>query len=188
MRKLIVTEFMTLDGVVEAPHEWSFPYWNDDIARFKLDEIMTSDILLLGRVTYDGFAAAWPNRENDEAGFTEKINTMPKYVASNSLKTADWNNTRIIRANLIEEVRQLKQQDGGFIMVAGSPNLIQTLVREGQVDEFWLLVYPIVLYHGKRLFYNGSEPTSAGPLKLKLNEVRSIGSGVILQRYETERA
>src|SRR3954470_12104001 len=114
--KIVVTEFLTLDGVMEAPNEWSFPYWNDDIGKLKLDELLAADAHLLGRVTYEGFAAAWPSR-TDEAGFADRMNNLPKYVVSTTLNKAEWNNSHIIRENIKEEISKLKQQPGGNILV-----------------------------------------------------------------------
>ncbi|HET8908317.1 MAG TPA: dihydrofolate reductase family protein [Ktedonobacterales bacterium] len=176
MRKIIVTEFLTLDGVMEAPNEWSFPYWNDEIGTFKLDELFASDALLLGRVTYDGFAAAWPS-QSDEAGFADRMNGVAKYVVSTTLKDATWNNSTIIAENVAEEVGKLKQQPGQDILIAGSANLIGTLMRDNLIDEFQMLVYPVVLGKGKRLFPDGIDAT------LKLIESKPYDSGVVLLRY-----
>src|SRR5215212_1813944 len=114
MRKVVVTEFMTLDGVMEAPNLWSFPYWTDDISKIKFDELFASDAMLLGRVTYEGFAAAWPSM-TDEAGFADRMNSLPKYVASTTLDDAEWN-ASLIKENVAEEVARLKQQPGQDIL------------------------------------------------------------------------
>src|SRR5213593_2282404 len=110
-RRLAATLFVSLDGVVESPEKWSFAYWNDEIGKFKLDETMAADALLLGRVTYEGFAAAWPSRK-DDAGFADKFNSMPKYVASRTLEKAEWNNSTIIGADLAKDVAELKERHG----------------------------------------------------------------------------
>jgi dihydrofolate reductase len=180
MRKLIVTSFVTLDGVMEAPNEWSFPYWNDEIAKVKFDELMASDVQLLGRVTYEGFAAAWPTM-TDEQGFADKMNSMPKYVVSTTLKKAEWNNSTVIKANVPEEIARLKQPSGGDILVAGSATLIKTLMQHGLVDEYTLLVYPLVAGKGLRLFGDGIKAP------LKLIEARATGTGVTLQRYAPDQ-
>ena len=146
--KIVVTQFMTLDGVVAEPQEWSFPYWSDQTGDFKLEELRASDAQLLGRITYEGFAAAWPTMEKDPAGFADKMNSMPKYVVSTTLKKAEWDNSTIIKTNVAEEVAKLKKQPGGDVLVAGSMTLIRTLMEHDLVDEYHLLVYPIVL--GKR--------------------------------------
>lgn len=178
MRSVLVTEFLTLDGVMEAPNEWSFPYWNDEIGQFKLNEMMGSDALLLGRVTYEGFAAAWPER-TDEDGFADRMNSVPKYVISTTLREAAWNNSHVISENIAEEVSKLKQQDGQNILVAGSADLIHTLMQHNLIDEVRLLIYPIVLGKGKRLFSENANTL------LKLVESKSYDTGVVLLRYQT---
>jgi len=178
--RIVVTEFMTLDGVMEAPNEWSFLYWTDEIAKFKLDELMTTDVQLLGRVTYEGFASAWPER-TDEAGFADRMNSMPKYVVSKTLKNADWNNSTIINKNVAEEISKLKEQTGSDILVAGSATLVRFLMENDLVDEFRLLTYPIVVGKGKRLFSDGQAAS------LKLIDTKTYDSGVTLLRYEPDR-
>lgn len=173
MGTLIVTEFLTLDGVMEAPHEWSFPYWNDEIAKFKLEEVFATDALLLGCVTYEGFAAAWPSR-TDDAGFADRFNNMPKYVVSKTLTKAGWNNSHLIQANVAGEIAKLKAQTEQDIAIHGSGQLIQSLLREGLIDRYQLLVYPLVLGRGRRLFPEGSEA------KLELVEAKPLGSVVLL--------
>jgi dihydrofolate reductase len=181
MRKLVVTEFVTLDGVVAEPQEWSFPYSTQEIGKFKFDEHFASDALLLGRVTYEGFAFAWPTR-TDEQGFAERMNSLPKYVVSTILDKLDWNNSHLIKENVVEEIARLKQQAGMDIIVHGCPTLLQTLMQHDLVDEYHLLVYPIVLGKGKRLFSEGT------PASLRLTESKLMGStGVVLLRYEPDR-
>ncbi len=175
MRKVVVTEFLSLDGVMEEP-AWTFKYWNDDIAKFKFDELFASDAHLLGRVTYQGFAAAWPSR-TDEQGFADRMNGLPKYVVSTTLKKAEWNNSHLIKANIAEEVSKLKQQPGQDILVAGSATLVQALMKHNLIDEYHLLVYPVVLGSGKRLFTDGSHTT------LRLVEAKTFSSGVVLLVY-----
>ncbi|MDB4939691.1 MAG: bifunctional deaminase-reductase domain protein [Candidatus Doudnabacteria bacterium] len=177
MRKLIVTEFITLDGVMEAPHEWSFPFWTPEIAKFKKEELFNSDIQLLGRTTYEGFAEAWPTMQ-DEEGFADKMNSMPKVVVSTTLTIPKWNNSTIIKGNVIEEITKLKQQEGKDILIAGSAQLIQSLMPHDIIDNYQLLVYPIILGKGKHLF-----PDGIAPINLKLNETRSYDSGVVLLSY-----
>lgn len=179
MRKLIVTEFMSLDGVIENPM-WTFKYWNDEIAAFKGEETSSDQPILLGRVTYEGFAAAWPSRTDAESGGVY-FNGTRKYVVSTTLDTADWNNSIIIRDNVVEEIRKLKQQDGPDIVVHGSANLVKTLMQHDLVDVFRLLIYPLVLGKGKRLFEAGTEAT------LNLVETRSFSSGVTALIYEPDR-
>jgi dihydrofolate reductase len=173
VRKLVVTEFITLDGIIEAPNEWSFPFWNDEIAKYKLDELFACDTVLLGRVTYEGFAGAWPSR-TDEAGFADRMNSIAKYVVSTTLNEAPWNNSTILRGNFAQEITLLKQQAGMNILVAGSATLIQALAQENLIDEYQMLVYPVVRGGGKRLFAEGSAKT------LKLIHSQQFGSVVNL--------
>lgn len=178
--KLVVTEYITLDGVMEAPNEWFFPYWSDEIAKFKLDELLATDVHLLGRVTYTGFAGAWPS-QTDKAGFADRMNSLPKYVVSKTMEKAEWNNSTIIKDNIVEEVSKLKKQPGQDILVAGSATLVQILMAHDLVDEYRLLTYPVVLGKGKRLFKDGSIAA------LKLVESKSFSSGVVLLCYQPDR-
>jgi dihydrofolate reductase len=178
VRRLVVTQFMSLDGVVEDP-AWTFPYWNDEIARFKGEETSASDALLLGRVTYEGFAAVWPQSEDEGADY---FNNVRKYVVSETLEgPLEWNNSRLIKGDVVEQIADLKRRDGEDITVHGSANLVQTLMRHDLVDRYRLLVYPLVVGGGKRLF---GEDTTAN---LKLLESRSFGSGVVALIYEPDR-
>ncbi|HSS55155.1 MAG TPA: dihydrofolate reductase family protein [Gaiellales bacterium] len=174
MRKLIVSEFVTLDGVMEDPGGaegfdrggWAFKFERGrDGDAFKVDEVFGSDALLLGRRTYEGFAAAWPER-TDEAGFADRMNSMAKYVVSGTLERADWNNTTVIGDDLAG-VRALKDQDGGDILVAGSGRLVAGLVEHDLVDEYRLMVFPTILGRGRRLF-----PESDATADLELVEAR----------------
>jgi len=177
-RKVIVTEYVTLDGVMEEPGQWSFPFWNDEAAQFKSDELFASDALLLGRVTYQGFAAAWPTM-TDTGEFGEKMNSMPKYVASTTLEEVAWNNSRLIKGNVVEEVSALKRQPGQDILVAGSGVLVHTLMQHDLIDEYRLMVHPIILGSGKRLFRDG------GAMKtLKLVETKTFSSGIVVLTYQ----
>jgi dihydrofolate reductase len=178
--KLVVTEFLSLDGVMEAPEKWSFQFWNDEIAKFKLDELFASDAHLLGRVTYEIFAGAWPSR-TDKEGFADRMNSLPKYVVSTTLKKAEWKNSHLIGENPAVEVSKLKQQPGHDILVAGSATLVQMLIQHDLVDEYHLLVFPVVLGGGKRLFRNESET------KLKLTETKTFDSGVVLLSYAPDK-
>ncbi len=177
MRKIVVSEFVSLDGVMENP-AWTFPYWNDEIAQFKGDETNAGDALLLGRVTYQGFAAAWPESTDEGAPY---FNSVRKYVVSTTLETAEWNNSVLIKDNFVEEITKLKQQDGRDIVVHGSATLVQTLMQHDLVDRYRLLVYPLVIGEGKRLF---NESTTA---TLKLLETQSFSSGVVALVYEPNR-
>src|ERR1044071_3947266 len=148
MRKIVVTEFISLDGVIENPG-WTFPYWNDETAAFKGAETSASDALLLGRVTYEGFAAAWPQSQDEGA---EYFNNVRKYVVSTTLDSAEWNNSVLIKDNVAEEIAQIKQQEGQDITVHGSARLALWLMQQGLVDRLHLLVYPVELGKGQRLF------------------------------------
>lgn len=182
MRKVIATEYVTLDGVMEEPGQWSFPFWNDEAAQYKSEELFASDALLLGRVTYQGFAAAWPTM-TDTGEFGEKMNSMPKYVASTTLEELAWNNSRLINGNVVEEVSALKQQPGQDLLLAGSGVLVHTLMQHDLIDEYRLMVHPIILGSGKRLFRDG------GAMKtLKLVETKTFSSGVVVLSYQPASA
>jgi len=185
--RIVVTEFVSLDGVVEAPGGgesfrhvgWSFEFDRGDAGnKFKLDETLSSDALLLGRVTYEGFAAAWPSR-TDEAGFADKFNSMPKYVVSSTLENPEWNNSTVLQGDVVEEVSKLRREQDGDIVVHGSPRLVQTLLEHDLVDELRLMVFPVVLGSGKRLF---GDTTDKKPLRLVDSKV--VGEGVAILVYQ----
>jgi dihydrofolate reductase len=186
MGKLVVTEFVSIDGVFEDPggaedYEhggWTFEYdRGDDGNKFKLDELMEAQVQLLGRVTYEGFAAAWPTREGP---FAEKLNNDPKYVVSTTLKDPEWQHTTVISDNVVGEISKLKDETEGDILVAGSGTLVQTLLEADLVDELRLMVFPTILGRGRRLFPDGIDR-----LKLKLAETRTVGpDGVQVHVYE----
>jgi dihydrofolate reductase len=185
MSRLVVSEFVSLDGVMEEPR-WTFEYhdkrpWTEDQMKFKNGELFGSDSLLLGRVTYQGFAGAWPSMQDDPEGYGKRMNGLPKYVVSRTLEKAEWNNSRVISGDVAAEVTKLKEQPGQDILVFGSCSLVQTLLQLGMVDELRLMVYPVVLGSGKRLF---NSPLHAA---LKPVETRAFGSGVVLLRYQAER-
>jgi dihydrofolate reductase len=179
MGKLVVTEFITLDGVIEDPGGsekserggWAFQFdRGQDGDKFKFDELMASDAQLLGRVTYEGFAKAWPTMEGT-GEFGEKMNEMPKFVVSTTLENPEWNNTTVLKGDLAEEVGKLKQRFAGDILVAGSAQLVQSLLAHDLVDEFHLMVFPVVLGSGKRLFADGADTKA-----LNLVETMQTGS------------
>ncbi len=178
MRKIVATEFVTLDGVMEEPGEWSVQFRNEEAAKFKLDELFASDALLLGRLTYQGFAAAWPSM-TDEEGFADRMNSLPKFVVSTTLKEVAWNNSTLISENIPEEVAKLKQQPGQDILIYGSADLVHTLMQHGLIDEYRLMVHPIVLGRGKRLFRDGSDTTA-----LRLMDTRTTSTGLVILTYE----
>src|ERR1700735_2373641 len=150
MRRIVVTEFLSLDGGMEAPGGsegpefggWTFKFDDPEGMKYKLDEVSDHDAMLLGRVTYEGFASAWPGR-TDEVGFADKMNAMPKYVVSRTLEKADWNNSTVLSGDLATEVSALREQDGGDILVAGSATLVRGLIGADLVDEYRLMVFPI---------------------------------------------
>jgi dihydrofolate reductase len=185
MGKIVVTEFVSLDGVIEDPggaedfkHSgWSFETSRgDEGEQFKLDETVASDALLLGRKTYEGFAAAWPSREGE---FADKFNSMPKYVVSSTLNDPEWSNSTVLEGDLPEEVAKLKDRHDGDIVVHGSAQLVQALLEDNLVDELRLMVFPVVLGTGKRLF---AETSDKKPLRLVDSKV--VGDGVTILTYE----
>jgi dihydrofolate reductase len=184
MRRLIVSEFVSIDGVMEGPGPddpyvhagWTMEYGSPELFQYKLDEVLQGDALLLGRETYDGFAAAWPGR-TDEMGFADKMNTMPKYVATSSREKLTWNNSHRLKDDIKSEVTKLKADTGKDILVAGSSDLLQALIMNDVVDEYRLMIYPVVLGSGKRLFKEGTKA------RLKLIDCHTFGSSVVLMTY-----
>lgn len=186
MGKIVVTEFISLDGVVEDPggaEDYARGGWAFDFDRgqegdkFKMDELVEAEAQLLGRVTYEGFAAAWPERD-DEAGFARKMNEMPKYVVSATLERPEWQNTTVLTGDPVAAVAALRDEVDGVILVAGSVTLVQALIANDLVDELRLMVFPVLLGEGKRLF-----PEGDAKKPLKLVESKTTGD-VSLQRYE----
>ena len=189
MRNVVVTEFITLDGVFEDPGGaektehggWSFKFWSEDSGKFKYDELVASDAMLLGRVTYQGFAAAWPEM-TDEAGFADRMNSLPKYVASRTLDKLEWQNSHLIEGDVVDAVSALKQQEGQNILVGGSGQLANVLLRADLVDELRFLVSPLVLGSGRRFFEDGSAPRT-----MELVEAVSLDMGVLALTYRRQR-
>ena len=187
MGRVVVTEFVTLDGVMEDPGGaegfehggWAFEFERgEDGDRFKLDEIMDAEAHLLGRVTYEGFAAAWPSREGP---FADRLNHDPKFVVSSTLDDPEWNNTTVLKGDVGSEVGRLRDEVGGNILVAGSRTLVRALLREGLVDELRLMVFPVVLGKGKRLLDEGLDRRA-----FRLVEARPVGEqGVLVLVYQT---
>jgi dihydrofolate reductase len=183
MRKLIVTEFVTLDGVMEAPggepghprSGWVFDFMGPEQQEFKFEEIQEADVQLIGRVTYESFAGAWPQREGP---FADRMNSMPKYVVTTTLDDLEWNNSTPIKRDVAAEVAKLKQQEGGPILVAGSRTLVQTLIEHDLVDEYRLMVFPVVLGSGAKLF-----PESPDKLPLELVDTKAFQTGVQVNTY-----
>jgi class 3 adenylate cyclase/dihydrofolate reductase len=186
MRRLIASEFVTLDGVMEAPghdqhpdgkNAWVLRYAGDDQQRYKFEELFEAGALLLGRVTYEIFAAFWPTAPTDE-GFAKRMNSIPKYVVSESLRTAGWQNSIIIGGNPAEKIAELKQQSGGDILLLGSADLLNSLITHDVIDEYRLMVFPVLLGSGKRLFRAATDITH-----LQLVDTRTFASGVTVLTY-----
>ena len=187
MGRIVVTEFISLDGVVEDPggaEDYRHGGWTFEIERgpegdkFKLEELQEAEAQLLGRVTYEGFAAAWPKME-DDSGFAAKMNAMPKYVVSSTLERADWQNTTVLPGDPAQSIAALKDEVDGVILVAGSATLVKSLIENDLLDELRLMVFPVLLGQGKRLF-----PEGEAKHRLKLAESKTVGDGIALLRYE----
>jgi dihydrofolate reductase len=186
--RIVVTEFLSLDGVMEAPggdNDFARGAWSFDIERgdegdqFKLDETMAAEALLLGRRTYEGFAASWPSRDGE---FADKFNNMPKYVVSSTLEDPEWTNSKVLSGELDQEVSRLREEQSGDIVVHGSAQLVQALIEKDLVDELRLMVYPVVLGTGKRLFGDTSDKK-----RLRLSDSKTVGDGVTILVYEAAR-
>ena len=188
MGKLVVTEFVSLDGVMQAPggEDFKYPGWSFDFDRgedgnqFKLQETLETDALLIGRVTYESFAGAWPSREGE---FADKFNSMPKYVVSSTLEDPEWNNTTVVGSDAVAAASKLKQDVDGIVQVPGSLRLVQALIEADLVDELHLMVFPVVLGTGRRLFGETSERSD-----WRLTEAKPVGpDGVLVLIYERAR-
>jgi dihydrofolate reductase len=189
MGRIVVTEFVSLDGVMEAPggEEFKYPGWSFDFDRgedgdkFKLDETREADALLIGRVTYESFANAWPNREGP---FADKFNSMPKYVVSSTLEDPEWNNTTVVKGDVLAEVEKLRREVDGIIQVPGSLRLVQDLIENDMVDEIHLMMFPVILGTGRRLFGETSDRK-----RMRLADSKTVGEGIpvlIFERAEDE--
>jgi dihydrofolate reductase len=186
--KVVVTEFVSVDGVFQDPGGvgeidrggWSFKAEHgEDFDKFKNDELMAAEVQLLGRTTYEGFAKAWPQMEETEGDFAVKMNSMPKYVVSTTLENPEWNNSTVIKDDVAGEVKKLKKETDGDILVAGSGELIRTLLDEGLVDEWRLMIFPIVVGQGKHLFAEQRDMS-----ELKLKDSKTIGpDGIVVLTY-----
>jgi dihydrofolate reductase len=185
MASLVVTEFVSLDGVMEGPAgddgfvrgAWSFQVdRGDEGDKFKLDETLEAEALLLGRRTYQGFAAAWPTREGE---FADKFNTMPKYVVSSTLDNPEWTNTTVLRGDAVDEVSKLRSRHDGPIVVHGSAQLVHTLIEHDLVDEIHLMVFPVILGTGKRVFGETSDTK-----RFRLTDSKTVGDGVAIMIYQ----
>jgi dihydrofolate reductase len=188
MGKIVVTEFVSLDGVMQAPggEDFKYPGWTfefdrgEDGEQFKLDETLESDALLIGRVTYESFADAWPKREGP---FADKFNTMPKYLVSSKIDDPEWNNTTVIKGDVVDEVTKLKQDVDGIIQIPGSRRLVHELIEADLVDEVHMMIFPVILGTGDRMY---GETSDKKPMRLK--ESRTVGDGVVILVYERARS
>lgn len=177
MRKIVAGLFVSLDGVIESPEKWQFPYFNDQVGAAVGAQMAASDTMLLGRRTYEEFAAYWPDHGSD-VPFADQMNDTPKLVASTTLRSVQWKNSTLIDGNVAEELAKLKQQPGKNISITGSATLIRSLLRENVLDELNLLVHPVVVGSGKRLFTDGSEHA------LKLVDSMTFDTGVVSLTYQ----
>jgi dihydrofolate reductase len=179
MRRVVWAEYVSVDGVVDEP-SWTGPFWNDEISKIQKEQLFRSDALLLGRVTYEGFANAWPNM-TDPDGFADRMNKLPKYVASRTLKEPKWN-AIVITGEVADAVSRLRQETGGDILIYGSATLVHTLVEHDLIDEFRLMVHPIVVGRGKHLFRD-----EIASKTLRLTDVKTTSSGIATMIYEPAR-
>jgi dihydrofolate reductase len=177
--RLVATEYLSLDGYFHEPGQWSHRYFNEEAAAFKLAELRASDALLLGRKTYEGFAAAWPGMRASTGEFGEKMNDMPKYVVSSTLRDPRWTGSKVIGGDFIEEIRRLKKQPGGDLCLAGSGRLFNALTHENLIDRYRFMIHPVVLGAGTKLFTDASSKR-----ELKLVETKAFESGIVVVEYE----
>ena len=177
MRKIVAGLFISLDGVVEAPETWHFPYFNDEMGEAVGSQMAAADTMLLGRHTYEEFAAYWPT-QGDDVEFANVMNGTPKLVASTTLETVDWQNSTLLGKDVANELRRIKQEPGKDISITGSPTLVRSLLREGLIDELRLLVHPIVVGSGKRLFVDQEER-----VPLELVDSKTFSTGVLYLTY-----
>jgi dihydrofolate reductase len=175
--RLVATEYVTLDGIAEEPGHWSFPFFDDQASQFKWQELQASDALLLGRRTYEGFAKAWPTMPNT-GEFGEKMNSMPKYVVSTTLDKVEWNGSILIKGNVPQEVRKLKSQPGNDLLLSGSPHLFNSMLRENLIDLYRIMIHPIVLGKGLRLFADG-----VSERVLELTDVKRFSKSITVLEY-----
>jgi dihydrofolate reductase len=188
MRRVVAAEYVTIDGVMQDPGGvgeideggWSNPYFDDQLAQYQSDQLFASDALLLGRVTYQGFAAAWPSMEEEEGEFAVRMNALPKFVASTSLvEPLEWNAT-LLDGDVADAVRDLKRQPGQDILIYGSGELVNTLMPHNLIDEYRLMIFPVALCRGKRLFRDGNET-----IPLRLTATETTGTGVVVLTYRS---
>lgn len=176
--RLVATEYLTLNGIFEEPGHWSGPFFNDEAAGFKFAELQGSDALLLGRKTYEGFAAAWPTMEGT-GEFGVKMNTMDKYVVSSTLDKAEWSGSKLITGDVLDEVRKLREQPGQDLLLAGSRELFTALQAANLIDLYRFMVHPIVLGEGRQLFTDGIEQRT-----LELTHSATFSTGIVILEYQ----
>jgi dihydrofolate reductase len=176
--RLVATEYLSLDGVFEEPGHWSFPFFNAEAGQFKWAELQASDALLLGRNTYAGFASAWPTMQGT-GEFGEKMNSMPKYVVSSTLDKVEWAGSKLIKGNASAEIKKLKDQPGGDLLLSGSGQLFNAMMRENLIDLYRFMLFPVVLGKGMHLFEDGGRQHN-----LELTETRRFATGIIVLEYE----
>jgi dihydrofolate reductase len=179
MRKIVAGLFISLDGVTESSDQWHFPYFNDEMAEAIQSQMAASDTMLLGRVTYQEFAGFWPRQTEADMPMADYMNNTPKLVVSTTLETVEWQNSTLIKGNVVEALTKLKHQPGKNINITGSGTLVRSLLRDDLLDELQLLVHPIVVGRGKRLFADTSEPKA-----LKLVDSKTFSTGVLSLTYQ----
>ncbi|HVD35200.1 MAG TPA: dihydrofolate reductase family protein [Rubrobacter sp.] len=180
MRKVVAAEFLSLDGVMESPDQWHFPYFNDEMGQAVGEGFETSDALLMGRVLYEEWAAFWPNQDPEENPMAASMNGLTKYVVSTTLEEPlEWSNTSLIGDNVVQEISELKQQPGKDIVISGSGALVSSLLDYGLLDELKLMVHPIIVGSGKKLFEDGEKRTA-----LELVESKTFSTGVVYLTYK----
>ena len=175
--RLVATEYLSLDGVFEEPGRWSGPFFNDEAGQFKWDELQASDALLLGRRTYEGFASAWPTMTGT-GEFGEKMNSMPKHVVSSTLDKLEWAGSKLLKGDVADEVRKLKSQPGQDLLLSGSAQLFNALMKENLIDLYRFMLHPILLGDGKRLFADGNDRKT-----LDLTETKRFAAGIVILEY-----
>jgi dihydrofolate reductase len=188
MRKVIVSTFVTLDGVQDDPHEWSLPYFDDEYGQLAREQLFAADAVLMGRVTYEGFAASWPEISDagtPQEGFADRLNSLPKYVVSGTLAGLAWNNSRLVAGDVVAAVRELKHRPGQDILMYGCGAVARTLWTHGLLDEIRLWVHPLVLGSGGRVFDGWAAATSPEPpsTSLRLVGSRQLPTGVVVLTY-----
>jgi len=175
--RLVATEYLSLDGVFEEPGKWSFPFFDEEAGQFKWNELQASDALLLGRNTYEGFAAAWPTMPGT-GEFGEKMNSMPKYVVSSTLDKVEWAGSKLITGNVFDEVRKLKKAPGQDLLLSGSAQVFNALAQENLIDLYRFMLHPIILGKGKGLFADGVDRRV-----LTLTESKAFAAGIVILEY-----